>query len=206
MLNGSWTKCFKCGGSGMCCVCRLPGCLIQTHRKDGCDACKAKGMLNGSWTECFKCGGSGMCCACRQPGCLIQTHRKDGCDACKAKGVVENPGGAATEAGATYYFHGTRIRGTAESILLNGLCASQEGRLGPGVYLVESRELAAQIAWHRGHDGNACVVVCECKDPAPKTGMHPAWAGIPQPFKEYCCREDFIRVVSVELVDNQNRF
>ena len=126
-------QCFKCGGHGWLCACHLRGCQNTSHRKDSCDACKGSGSLTGFWTKCLRCGGHGWLCGCLKIGCLNQSHRKDGCSACKGKGASEHPGGTgeAGKSGQPWYFHGTRIHGTVESILLNGLSLAQLSLLMP---------------------------------------------------------------------------
>jgi len=107
-------------------------------------------------------------------------------------------------------YHGTNGR-HARAILNGGLLPSHTGRLGAGYYLAEEKWVAERIA--ENHHGRGCALVLvfeveldrvydwdttrdahwQSKGYTSATGMHPPWAGVPQPFREYC-------VVGLDLI------
>ena len=118
--------------------------------------------------------------------------------------------------GKTLY-HGTHI-GAIKPIAMGGLKESGNGRLGRGVYFVETLEQAKNISKYR--DKN-CTVVFKCqvnlrnnidlgrgdggdwqlhKDSA--SSIHPPWANINHDFKEYCVKSSNDCVVTSIFIDD----
>ena len=127
--------------------------------------------------------------------------------------------------GITLY-HGTKVDNTS-GIASEGLKPSKNGRLGPGVYFVESYSEAISIAKHRDReDGNVSVVLectvslgqmanlCNVRDSwelqswqgryHSAKAVHPPWAGINYSFNEICVKnQTFCSVKKVTfLKDN----
>jgi hypothetical protein len=110
-------------------------------------------------------------------------------------------------------YHGTN-GANAASILGEGLRASTGGRLGAGVYLTDDKDVAKQVARHRGlqfvvtvdveigtvkdyGSGNPDAAWHGTYDVA--TALHPPWAGVQHSFMEYCIADaNRVRVVRVE--------
>ena len=110
-------------------------------------------------------------------------------------------------------YHGTN-GANAASILGEGLRASTGGRLGAGVYLTDDKDVAKQVARHRGlqfvvtvdveigtvkdyGSGNPNAAWHGTYDVA--TALHPPWAGVQHSFMEYCIADaNRVRVVRVE--------
>lgn len=112
-------------------------------------------------------------------------------------------------------YHGTN-GANAASILGEGLRASTDGplRLGVGVYLTDDKNVAKQVARHRGWQfvvtvdveigtvkdygsGNPNAAWHGTYDVA--TALHPPWAGVQHSFMEYCIADaKRVRVVHVE--------
>ena len=103
-------------------------------------------------------------------------------------------------------YHGTDGH-NLKGIMNEGLRASNDGRLGPGVYFTDSIEAAQAVARHRG-DKCDLVIACEvdlgrlkqlpgkATDKGWASGgfdscssQHPAWAGTAAAFTEYCVRD-----------------
>ena len=116
-------------------------------------------------------------------------------------------------------FHGTNGVHAA-SIIQNGLHPSAGGRLGGGVYCTPDKDAANAIAKHRGlhfvlecevtpsnvYDHDAGTAPLAAKSMAwaahgfdAATSIHPAWAGVAAPFREYCISDaQAVRVIKVE--------
>ena len=110
-------------------------------------------------------------------------------------------------------YHGTD-GANAASILGEGLRASTSGRLGAGVYLTDDKDVAKQVARHRGLQFvvTVDVEIGTVKDYGSgktdaawhgtfdvATAMHQPWAGVQHSFKEYCIADATrVRVVEVE--------
>ena len=130
---------------------------------------------------------------------------------------LQGVGGAPTK--KMRMFHGTD-GANAASIIQHGLRASTGGRLGPGVYLTPNQAVANAVARHRGLQ---FVVECEVTPGkvynfdagtgallAGKTSwhqngfdaaqsVHPPWAGVAEPFCEYCVHDvAAVRVIKVD--------
>ena len=97
----------------------------------------------------------------------------------------------------------TSIAGISRS----GLQKSSDGRLGGGVYFVESYEEAKSIASHRGNGSVTAVFECNVRlgkladlkksnnsnwqsQYNSAKAVHPPWAGIEKDFIEFCLLDD----------------
>lgn len=145
---------------------------------------------------------SGARCKARNNGC-DENHAKHYCRVCESSDsdhlAMNCPKG-------TTLYHGTRVT-SISPISLTGLKGSSSGRLGPGLYLTTKAE-AFKIAEHYGVGTGVAVFevrvnISSCKDlgSAGDTGgswmsgynsatsMHPPWAGIPVPFREWVIKD-----------------
>ena len=152
---------------------------------------------------------------CKVDGCN-ETHSKHFCTLCKKDDVTHF---AMNCSEGIDLWHGTRMTNLIDISLNKGLKASNDGRLGKGVYFA-NKEVATAVSRYRGKGTGVLVICCrvylgkkkECGTASDKTwhgqydsacGIHPSWAGVP-PFTEYCLGDETRhRIKEVHITDGE---
>ena len=147
--------------------------------------------------------GANISQTCKVSRCR-ENHLRHFCRLCKARD--SDHFSSECPNGKTLY-HGTQIK-SIKPIAMQGFKNSPRGRLGPGIYFVDTLENAKRISYHRDprlNQKNAIVFQCQVNlgrhidlghasggywqgayDSA--SGIHPPWPGVNQDFKEYCLK------------------
>lgn len=102
---------------------------------------------------------------------------------------------------AVVVYHGTN-GSFLMSFLATGTLPSGGGRLGPGTYFAQDKDVAQNVARNHVGAGNPMVLsylVDITPGPGIVSGLHPAWAGNP-PFTEYCVQDQsrILKLVGIE--------
>ena len=152
---------------------------------------------------------------CKVDGCN-ETHSKHFCTLCKKNDVTHFAMNCPEGIGL---WHGTRITNLSGISLNKGLKASNDGRLGKGVYFA-NKKVATAVSRYRGKGTGVLVICCrvylgkkkEGGTASDKTwhgqydsacGIHPSWAGVP-PFTEYCLGDETRhRIKEVHITDDE---